>query len=86
MLSLDFELLWGIRDRKSAVQGYRENLVGARRANGWPARRAAGSSETSRSQTACEGVPLVIATSRSIGAGPMGRRPVVVRRVDGVSN
>ena len=33
VLSLDFELLWGVRDRPSAaVQRYRENLVGARRA------------------------------------------------------
>lgn len=32
VLSLDFELLWGVRDRGTAVQGYRENLLGARRA------------------------------------------------------
>jgi peptidoglycan/xylan/chitin deacetylase (PgdA/CDA1 family) len=32
VLSLDFELLWGVRDRGAAVEAYRENLLGARRA------------------------------------------------------
>lgn len=32
VLSLDFELLWGVRDRGAAVSAYRENLLGARRA------------------------------------------------------
>lgn len=32
ILSLDFELLWGVRDHGAAVQSYHENLLGARRA------------------------------------------------------